>query len=210
MGDVGADAVHLHFEVFENGQRIDPYIAIPKYNIYFARRTISMKYLYVLLIFTASLSGIKAQESTDTIDGKVNNQSYIDIGSIAVLTPNGEKWFIGKKLDGDFTKKTNVTVSSDLFGRKFGPLNGYKDELMQVGWNNQNRILYIEVSSSSVITKDGISLGDTKEKIFKTIGVPYIETPNEWRYWNLEFEVVGIIFQFENERVVRIILYSYT
>jgi hypothetical protein len=163
----------------------------------------------MLLIFVVGLTCIKAQETTGASGRKVNTQSYIDIGSIAVLTPDGNRWFIGKKLDSNFTEKTNGTISSDLFERKFGPLNGYRDELMQVGWNNQNRVVYIEVFSDSITTKDGISLGDTKEKILQTLGVPYIETLNEWRYWNLEFEVVGIIFQFENGRVIKMILYTY-
>jgi hypothetical protein len=169
-----------------------------------------MKYLYVLLIFAASLSSIKAQEGAGKSDRKINKQSYIDIGSIAVITPEGEKWFIGKKLDDNFTGKTNDTVfSSNLLEREYGPINGYRDELMRVGWNKQNRVLYIEVLSGSVKTKDGISLGDTKEIISQTLGVPYLETLDEWRYLNLDFEVVGIVFQFKSEKVVKIIIYSH-
>jgi hypothetical protein len=157
----------------------------------------------------ACLTNLNAQDNTQGNDRKVNRASYINIESIAIITPDGERWFMGKKLDGIFTSKANVSISSDLFGVKFGPINGFKSDLMQVGWNNQNRVLYIEVFSRDVKTNDGLAIGNTREKVLETLGSPYIETYNQYRYQNMDFEVVGIIFQFENERILKIILYCY-
>jgi hypothetical protein len=167
------------------------------------------RFFALFIVVMVYLTNLNAQDSTQRNDRKVNRMSYINMESIAIITPDGERWFMGKKLDDIFTRKANTSISSDLFGVKFGPINGFKSELMQIGWNNQNRVLYIEVFSRAIKTNDGLAIGDTQEKVLKTLGLPYIETSNQYRYQNVDFEVVGIIFQFENERIKKIILYCY-
>jgi hypothetical protein len=109
-------------------------------------------------------------------------------------------------LEGGFIRNTNTSISTDLFGVPFGPLDGYKNGLFQVGWNNQNRVLYFEILSNSVTTQDGLKIGDTKDRVLEFLGVPFIETSSIYRFQNIEFEVIGILFQFENDRVAKIIL----
>jgi hypothetical protein len=66
-----------------------------------------------------------------------------------------------------------------------------------------------EVLSDKVMTADGIVLGDSKEKVLNALGVPFIEKDNYFRYQNDDFEIAGILFQFENEIIAGIILFGY-
>jgi hypothetical protein len=109
-----------------------------------------------------------------------------------IITPDGEKWFIGKTVK----EEANTQVISTLFGVPFGPIDGLYNNHIKIGWNNRNRILYIEALSPEVKTQDGIVIGDTKERVLTILGVPYIEKPDEYRYQNIDFELIGIIFQF--------------
>lgn len=167
------------------------------------------RFFMLFIVVVAYITNLNAQDNAQGSDRKVNRESRINIESIAITTPDGERWFMGKKVDDGFTQKANTSISSDLFGVKFGPIKGLKNDLMQVGWNNQNRVTYIEIFSRTIKTNDGLAIGDTKETVLETLGLPYIETSNQYRYQNIDFEVVGIIFQFENERIIKIILYCY-
>ena len=67
----------------------------------------------------------------------------------------------------------------------------------------------MEVLSDEFKTRDGLCLGDSKEKVRAALGIPYMESVDEFRYRNTEFEVVGIIFQFREGKVSKIVLFSY-
>jgi len=144
---------------------------------------------------------------------KINEDSRIEIESVSVSTPDGETWYIGRRITEEFIEKANTIISTDLFGITFGPIDGFEDNLLRIGWNNRNRVLYIEVLSDKIKTKDGIALGDSKEKVLDILGIPYIEVVNEdvnqLRYDNTDFEVRGLLFQFDNDIVIKIYLFSY-
>ena len=142
-------------------------------------------------------------------EASINANSFIAPDSIAVINREGEKWFIGQVVNDDVIRKSNIQIDSALFGVVFGPIKGYVDDNIKIGWNNQNRILYIELLSGNFETIDGIRLGDSKEKIKDALGLPYSESSNEYRYQNIEFEVIGIIFQFIDDRASNIVLFSY-
>jgi hypothetical protein len=140
----------------------------------------------------------------------VNIYAGLSLKSIGVITANGEKWFIGKDVEEEIITKTNTTVTTDLFGVEFGPINGFKNEELIAAWNNQKRVLYIEILSPTAKTNDGLTLGSSKQELVAILGEPRIKKQNSFRYDNLEFEVQGIIFQFDdNDIITRIVLYSY-
>jgi hypothetical protein len=159
------------------------------------------------IILIDTQTQVHSNYQTDT--KKINYNSRLEIKSVSVTSPDGEIWFIGKKLDEKFVEQVNTIISTNIFGISFGPINGIEDNQLRIGWNNQNRVLYIEVLSDKVMTADGVVLGDTKEKILSIFGPPYIEENRQFRYQNDDFEIAGILFQFENNIVVKIFLFGY-
>jgi hypothetical protein len=140
---------------------------------------------------------------------KINQHSRLELESVSVTTLEGDVWYIGKDVNEEYTKMSNTIITTSIFGVPFGPIDGCEDEQLKIGWNNRNRVLYVEVLSNKVKTYDGISLGDTKEKVIELLGDPYIEEYNQFRYQNIDFEMIGILFQFEEGVVTKIFLFGY-
>ncbi len=140
----------------------------------------------------------------------VNEDSGLNIESVAVLTPEADRWFIGKTIGEETINKKNCTITTDVFGATFGPIDGYRNDSMIIGWNNRNRIVYIEIVTNSVKTVDGFTIGSSKQDILSKFGVPYIETEDQFRYQNTDFEIVGILFKFDkSDKVISTILFTY-
>ncbi|MDR2478409.1 MAG: hypothetical protein LBD48_03745 [Treponema sp.] len=160
------------------------------------------KSIFIVIILIVDILGAQSTDQENKFI--VNDQSKFEIESAMIITPDSEKWFIGKTVK----EEANTQIISTLFGVPFGPIDGLYNNHIKIGWNNRNRILYIEVLSSEVKTQDGIVIGDTKERVLSILGIPYIEKINEYRYQNIDFELIGIIFQFCGNRVSKIIVFS--
>lgn len=152
---------------------------------------------------------IQAQPIIQVDTVKMNRHSRLELESISVTTPEGDVWYIWKDVSEEYTKISNTIVTTSIFGVPFGPIDGYENEQLKIGWNNRNRVLYVEVLSNKVKTFDGITLGDTKEKVIDLMGDPYIEDYNQLRYQNIDFEMAGILFQFERGIITKIFLFGY-
>ncbi|GHT57742.1 hypothetical protein FACS1894109_10550 [Spirochaetia bacterium] len=145
------------------------------------------------------------------IEEKINNpHDKFPQSEAGVILANGDKWFIGQAVDDNFISKSNTVVETRMFLKSFGPINGFEDENVKVAWNNQKRILYIEVLSPTVKTYSGLTLGSTKTDVMDTLGIPHIETSNTLRYDNFWDDIWGIIFQFENGVAIKVVLFCYT
>ena len=139
-----------------------------------------------------------------------HEDSQIRRESVSILTKTGKKMWIGQRVDHKLISKSNVVIETDMFGVPFGPIPGFADKNTKVGWNNQKRILYVEALSREVATSDGLRIGATKEDVLKALGIPIMESASTFRYQNTEYEVLGILFLFDqNGRVERIILFGY-
>jgi hypothetical protein len=140
----------------------------------------------------------------------VNENSTLDLESILLRTSNGEDWFIGKEIGDELKAMANHTITTDIFGGSFGPIDGYADTSLIIGWNNQNRVVYLELLDNNIQTANGLTIGATQEEVLEKFGEPYLRTKNMFRYQNSEFEIVGIIFIFnENNIVKKIVLFTY-
>jgi hypothetical protein len=126
-----------------------------------------------------------------------------------VMLASGEKWFIGQDVDDEVIAKSNIVVETSMFGKRFGPIDGFEDGNVKVAWNDQKRIIYIEVLISTVKTYSGLTLGSKRTDVLDTLGIPRLETENTLRYDNAWDEIFGIIFQFENDSAVKIVLFVY-
>ena len=150
-----------------------------------------------------------SQSGIQTTLRKINYHSRLELESISVIVPDGDIWYIWKSVDEGFTEKANTVVVTDIFDVAFGPIDGFENEFLRIGWNNRNRVMYIEVLSNEVITHDGIRLGHSKEKIIDILGDPFIKDSDQFRYQNIDFEVAGMLFLFENNVVTKIYLFAY-
>jgi hypothetical protein len=190
-----------------------------------------MKFLLVAVVALSLLSCIKAKETkaivqehvvsssdekTDVIVGKlpdegiIHNESHIRIDSVSVTSATGEKWYIGKKLDDSVLEKKNVTIATKMFGVEFGPIDGYSDDTLKIGWNNRNRVVYIEILSPTLRLPSGLALGASKSEVINLLGLPYMEKKHEFRYQNIETEVIGVLFIFSaDDRVESIVMFAY-
>jgi hypothetical protein len=140
----------------------------------------------------------------------VNPDSKLDRKSVALLTEGGETISIGAIVSDELIDKSNAVVTSDELGVPFGPITGFANSDTLIGWNNQRRIIYVELFSRRVATFDGIRIGATREEIVRILGAPYIEKASGIRYQNTETENVGILFVFNAfQIVVRIVLFAY-
>jgi hypothetical protein len=126
-----------------------------------------------------------------------------------VMLESGEKWFTGQDVDDEVIAKSNIVVETSMFGPYFGPLDGFEDGKVKVAWNDQKRILYIEVLRSTVKTYSGLTLGSKRTDVLDTLGIPHFESKHTLRYDNSWDGTWGIIFQFENDIAVKIVLFAY-
>jgi len=140
----------------------------------------------------------------------VNTGSVFNVSSASVQTEHGGNWFIGQTVGSDLITSSNVKISTNELGVQFGPIEGFKDDDVTIGWNNQRKVVFIEINSLSVKTVDGVKKKLGKNDVFKLLGVPFVDKTNQWRYQNTEFEVVGMIINFDNNGIVeKIIIFSY-
>lgn len=162
------------------------------------------KSILILFVFCIHVIPIFGEEKIN-----VQHDKFPENGAGVVLA-NGNKLFIGQVVNDDFISKSNTVVETSMFGPHFGPIDGFEDENVKVAWNNQKRILYIEVLSQTVKTYSGLTLGSTKIDVMSTLGIPHFESSNMLRYDNFFDDIWGVIFQFENNIAKKIILFCYT
>jgi hypothetical protein len=153
----------------------------------------------------------KDQSNTNSdVQAIYHTESRLRRESVSIIMKNGGRWSIGQSVDEKIFAKSNVVIKTDIFNVPFGPINGYVDANVKIGWNNRKKVLYVEAVSTEVKTSDGLRIGATKEDVVNILGIPFMEKSNIYRYQNTEFEVIGVLFIFDKKNIVeRIIMFSY-
>jgi hypothetical protein len=127
-----------------------------------------------------------------------------------MVLPSGQSLSIGASVSDEVRGKSNTTITTSLLGVPFGPIDGFIDADIRIGWNNRDHIVYVEALSDSVSTFDGIRIGSTRTDVINRMGKPYVDGDSVLRYQNSEAEVIGILFLFNSARSVSsIILFAY-
>ena len=72
-----------------------------------------------------------------------------------------------------------------------------------------NAVIFITTVDSAARTQSGITIGSTREEVIRVYGEEYLATENRIQYINSDFELVGMIFYFENNRVIRITCFTH-
>ncbi len=135
----------------------------------------------------------------------------INFSSLRIVRQSGDSITLGDRVSEVIKTKSNTEVETGMFGVRFGPIDGYDDDDIKFAWNNQDRIMYIEALNDTVITVDGLKIGSSREEVLQTFGIPTIEYSNgTLRYQNIDYELVGIQFEFEDNIVTRLVLFGYT
>jgi hypothetical protein len=128
-----------------------------------------------------------------------------------VRLSSGEKWFIGQDVDDAVIAKSNIVVETRIFSPYFVPrftMNGFEDGNVKVAWDDQKRIMYIEVLMPMVKTYSDLTLGSKRTDVLDALGIPRIETEHTLRYDNAWYGIWGILFQFENDSAVKVVLFG--
>lgn len=134
----------------------------------------------------------------------------ISLDYMKVYLPNEESYYIGMNAEEDLLLKKNTSIETTRFGGQFGPIDGYSNGSIILGWNNQNRIVYIEILNAEIKTKDHIGLNSSEDEVLEVFGAPHIEKDDVLRYQNTDFEVVGILFDLNpDRRVSKITIFTY-
>ena len=92
---------------------------------------------------------------------------------------------------------------------KFGDIEGYENRDTIIGWNNMNAVIFITTVDPAARTQSGITIGSTREEVIRVYGEEYLATENRIQYINSDFELVGMIFYFENNRIIRITCFTH-
>ena len=92
---------------------------------------------------------------------------------------------------------------------KFGDIEGYESHDTIIGWNNMNAVIFITTVDPTARTQSGITIGSSRQEVIRAYGEEYLSTKNRIQYINNEFELVGIIFYFENNKVIRITCFTH-
>ncbi len=166
-----------------------------------------IKYLLLFAIIPQLYSQVSDFPSEDYV---FNETASIEFSSVNVILPDGAVISIGDIVSEDMKKKSNSIIETRIFHVRFGPIDAYKTDNIQIGWNNQNRIIFLEVLNDTIVTADGLKLGDTREKVLSILGSPTFEySDGALRFENIDYELVGMLFHFENNKVSRLILFTY-
>ena len=92
---------------------------------------------------------------------------------------------------------------------KFGDIEGYEGHDTIIGWNNMNAVIFITTVDSAACTQSGITIGSSRQEVIRAYGEEYLSTKNRMQYINNEFELVGMVFYFENNKVIRITCFTH-
>lgn len=92
---------------------------------------------------------------------------------------------------------------------KFGDIEGYESHDTIIGWNNMNSVIFITTIAPVARTQSGITIGSSRQEVIRAYGEEYSSTKNRMQYINNEFELVGMIFYFENNKVIRITCFTH-
>jgi hypothetical protein len=154
---------------------------------------------------------VKGEKPANPASAEKRNDPSDDFPKEAagVRLASGEKWFTGQDVDDEVIAKSNIVVEMSIFGRYIAHLNGFEDGNVRVAWNDQKMILYIEVLMPTVKTYSGLTLGSKRTDVLDTLGIPHFESKHTLRYDNTWDGTWGILFQFENDIAVKIVLFAY-
>ena len=92
---------------------------------------------------------------------------------------------------------------------KFGDIKGYESHDTIIGWNNMNAVIFITTVAPTARTQSGITIGSSRQEVVRAYGAEYLSTKNRMQYINNDFELVGMIFYFENNKVIRITCFTH-
>ena len=84
---------------------------------------------------------IQTQSIAQADTKKINHHSRLELESISVITYEGDAWYIWKDVSEEYTGISNIVITTSIFGVPFGPIDGYENEQLKIGWNNRNRVL---------------------------------------------------------------------
>ena len=112
-------------------------------------------------------------------------------------------------------KKSNGMISNTILEApfmefyKFGDIKGYENQNSIIGWNNMNAVIFITTVDPTARTQSGITIGSSRQEVVRAYGEEYLSTKNRMQYINNDFELVGMIFYFENNKVIRITCFTH-
>ncbi len=100
--------------------------------------------------------------------------------------------------------------TTDLLGVPFGPLDGTEGNGYVIAWNNRDRVVYMEITSSDVTLPGDLTVGARVEDVIRVLGEPHFVTDGNLRYQNAENEVFGLLFVIGPAEVVsKVLVFAY-
>lgn len=132
--------------------------------------------------------------------------------SMSVISNNEILWSIYQKIDDKIKEKCNAKITIESRVRQAGgSINGIETTNYEVGWNNMDVILYIEIKENTLTTSDGLTIGSTKAEVIDALGAQHGARSKSLEYFNTEYEVFGILFLLNDYDIVtKLILYAGT
>jgi len=140
---------------------------------------------------------------------KGNDAKTFNIESTKIIIDEDVTFIIGDTVTEQIRNNKNLIITNTLFGGEFGPIDGVKQDNYSIGWNDQNRIVYIEIFKSGILTQDGVHVGMKVKDILSLYGEPTEVDTYYIRYLNYDFEVVGMHLTIADDIVTKIFFYTY-
>lgn len=180
--------------------------------------------IFVFCLLSCSKKNMAAMETETTL---IENKDYISFGTAELA--ESSMIFSNNHLEIEFLNKiivdSNIYTLGDKISEKIESnyilenkfffafnkdtkLNALSENKTIIGWNKNNRIVFISSENEKAKTTLNVGVGDTEEDVYKKYGEPTTKGNNCYRYENYEYEFMGLVFYFENKKVYRIVSFS--
>lgn len=148
---------------------------------------------------------------TSVVEETVIEEKVLQKKSMSVISNSEVLWSIYQDVDKTIKEKSNAKIKMEsIVINVEGSMDGIETNDYEIGWNNMDVILYIEIMNNTLTTTDGLTIGSTKEEVLDALGKPHSTISDSLRYQNSKYETFGILFLLdENDIVTNIILFAY-
>ena len=169
------------------------------------RRTIRYGLPGFLLLFAVVLAPADGVQTHST-----NEPRRLELESARLQKGSEILFSLYQSVETDMTDGGYLQVTTDLLGVPFGPIDGTRGDGYLIAWNNRNRVVYMEITSSDVTLPGDLTVGTRVDDVLRVLGEPHFVVDGNLRYQNAENEVFGLLFVVgPGELVNRVLVFAY-